>query len=191
MLLTAAEAAKHIKESEYSKRTQAGIDLSAMTIKKYVGEKLPMLLKDRTIIQSENYEDVLKIQIDGYKGWYLQPGVYSVTFNEGISVPSDAQAKVTNRSSIYRIGNAIESPWWDAGFACDNMNTTMIVHSSFFVEENARLAQVVFWRMESEAAELYNGQWKGLSGATHVEVTGSVTPTPEEEEQNFQTVSIY
>jgi deoxycytidine triphosphate deaminase len=73
--------------------------------------------------------------IEDADGWYLSKGVYSLTFNEGINVPKNAQAKVTHRSSIYRVGNVIESPWWDAGFFCDNMNTTMIVKTPMFVEK--------------------------------------------------------
>jgi deoxycytidine triphosphate deaminase len=153
-----------LKLSEFSKLTQAGVDLSVFKIEVIL--KGGSVLKDKTIIDKENYEQLPLEYKDGGKliGWTLKPGVYSCTFNEGINVPSNSQAKVTHRSSIYRMGNIIESPWWDAGFHCDNMNSTLIVHTEMFVEQNARLAQVVFHEM-TETQKLYNGQWQGSSTA--------------------------
>lgn len=167
-MLNAEQIKSYIKLSEYSKLTQAGVDLSVFKIE--VVLKGGEILRDKTIINKENYEELPleERQIPGIKetvkGWVLKPGVYSCTFNEGITVPNNAQAKVTHRSSIYRMGNIIESPWWDAGFYCDNMNTTLIVNTEMFVEQNARLAQVVFHEM-TETKDLYNGQWNGVSSA--------------------------
>jgi deoxycytidine triphosphate deaminase len=44
------------------------------------------------------------------------------------------------------------------------MNTTMIVNSVIIIEKNARVAQIVFWRVE-EVGETYDGQWQGLNTA--------------------------
>lgn len=165
MMLNAEQIKQYIKTSEYSKYTQAGVDLSVFKIE--VVLKGGSVLKDKTIIDKENYEELpLERMKDNpmINGWYLQPGVYSCTFNEGIKVPNNAQAKITHRSSIYRMGNIIESPWWDAGFHCDNMNSTLIVNTEMFVEQNARLAQVIFHEM-TETKDLYNGQWQGSSTA--------------------------
>jgi len=173
-MLNSTQAAEFIIESDYSKRTQAGIDLSVYKIEKVgpVTNNVPLILKDKTIIDKSLYVQMLTestVQMeDGSitSGWLLAPGVYSVSFNEGIKVPADCMAKITHRSSLYRIGNIIESPWWDPGFECENMNTTLIVNTPMFIEPNARLAQIVFYRMEKKAEELYNGQWQGLSSAT-------------------------
>jgi deoxycytidine triphosphate deaminase len=156
-----------MKMSPYAKLTQAGVDLSAMKIEKIDSKKSNVrILKDKTEINPEMYEELRTVTHNEITGWFLSKGIYSVTFNEGITVPRNAQAKVTHRSSIYRIGNTIESPWWDAGFYCDNMNSTMVVSTPMFVEQNARLAQVVFHEMYPPK-ELYQGQWQGLSSATH------------------------
>jgi deoxycytidine triphosphate deaminase len=172
MLFNATLAAQCVILSEYSKLTQAGVDLSAQKIEFINPKKSKVqILTDKTTINQEMYEEMMMVAFQTEdnkmnKGWHLSKGVYSVTFNEGINVPKNAQAKVTHRSSIYRIGNIIESPWWDAGFGCENMNTTLIVNTPMFVEKNARLAQVVFYEMP-EPKELYSGQWQGLSSATH------------------------
>lgn len=170
MLLNSDQIKEYIKISPYSKFTQAGVDLSVNKIE--VVLKGGVVLTDETIIDKNNYEEVptqilnikTKNGIEERECWNLTPGIYSCTFNEGINVPPNAQAKVTHRSSIYRQGNIIESPWWDAGFFCDNMNSTLIVINHMIVEKNARLAQVVFHSM-LPPSELYNGQWQGKSTA--------------------------
>lgn len=169
MLFNSTLTEQCVKISEYSKLTQAGVDLSVKKIERINSTKgFPHILKDKTVIPKEMYMELATTTLNEAEGWHLSSGVYSVTFNEGITVPKNAQAKVTHRSSIYRVGNQIESPWWDAGFFCDNMNTTLIVTVPMFVEKNARLAQVVFHEMY-EPKELYGGsgsQWQGLSSAT-------------------------
>ena len=167
MLLNAEQISTFIKESATSKRAQVGIDLSVKSIEKIKNREMesliPTIYKDRTDIPSKIYNSMLVE--DGF--YDLYPGVYSVTFNEGISIPNNHTAFVIHRSSLYRIGNIIMSPVWDPGFACDNMNTTLIVNTPMRVEEGARLAQVIFH--ENYTAEAYDGQWQGLSGATHKE----------------------
>jgi dUTP pyrophosphatase len=159
MLFNGTQVSEHVKMSEFSKVTQAGVDLSVMKIEVVLDGGT--VLKDKTIINANNYETLNPDDDDIYS---LPPGVYSVTFNEGVTIPRNAQGKVTHRSSIYRMGNIIESPWWDAGFFCDNMNTTLIVTLPMKVEQNARLAQIVMHEMP-EPKELYNGQWQGKSTA--------------------------
>ena len=166
MLLNANQISNFIKESATSKRAQVGIDLSVKSIQRVncaFNPNIPVIYKGKTDIPSNLYKDVLAT--DGF--YDLYPSVYSVTFNEGISIPANHTAFVIHRSSLYRIGNIIMSPVWDPGFACDNMNTTLIVNTPMRVEEGARLAQVIFH--ENYDAEKYDGQWQGLSGATHKE----------------------
>jgi deoxycytidine triphosphate deaminase len=165
MLLNSNQISEFITESEFSKRAQNGIDLSVQKIESIdVGS---VVYKDKTHIDPNGYESVPLRTIDGKQCWVLEKGVYSVTFNEGIKVPADCAAKITHRSSLYRTGTIIESPWWDPGFYCDTMNTTMIVTNKIVIEQNARIAQIAFWRVE-ETGEQYGGegsQFQGLNTA--------------------------
>ena len=162
MLLNSNQISNYIKESEFSKRAQIGIDLSAAKIERIdVGS---FVYTDKTQIDPSGYVEMETINIEGRDCWRLERGVYSVTFNEGINVPVDCAAKITHRSSLYRGGTIIESPWWDPGFHCEIMNSTMIVNSSIIIEKNARIAQIAFWRVE-EVGEQYNGQFQGLNTA--------------------------
>ena len=164
MLLNSDEIKQkgYVTISEYSKFTQAGVDLSVSKIEVILGGG--KVLQDKTEIDPNNYEYLFTTKIGDREIWELSPGSYSCTFNEGISVPNNAMAKITHRSSIYRMGNIIESPWWDAGFYCEKMNTTLIVNNKMIVEKNARLAQVVFYEMPIPS-ELYTGQFQRKSSA--------------------------
>lgn len=162
MLLNSTELAKHVIESEYSKRSQIGIDLSVQKIQKI--NTRSSVFKDKTHIDPNGYQNLETINVDGKECWVLDPGTYSVTFNEGVKIPDNAAAIITHRSSLYRTGTEINSPWWDPGFFCSNMNTTMISHNGIIIEKNARLAQIAFW-VCMEPEEKYNGQFQGLSQA--------------------------
>ena len=160
MLLNSNQIANHVIESEFSKRAQIGIDLSVCKIEKIaVGS---VVYKDKTHIDPTGYYEVPTKKIDGKNCWRLEKGIYSVTFNEGIKVPANAAAKITHRSSLYRTGTIIESPWWDPGFYCDQMNTTMIVSSLIIIEKNARIGQIAFW-LVNEVGDQYDGQFQGLN----------------------------
>ena len=38
----------------------------------------------------------------------------------------------------------------------------MVVNNKIIIEENARVAQIAFWKID-EIGEQYDGQWNGLS----------------------------
>ncbi|HEX5186306.1 MAG TPA: hypothetical protein VFV86_05390 [Nitrososphaeraceae archaeon] len=158
MLLEARELSKYIELSEFSKVNQVGIDLSVQKIEKIMGGV--MVLRDKTIVKPISFSEIPKTKIDGYTGWRLESGAYALTFNEKVSVPSDATGFITSRSSIYRGGAHINSPMWDPGFTTGGnaMGTTMIVHTTIFIEENARVGQ--FYMISNPIpTETYNGQW--------------------------------
>lgn len=164
MLLNSTSISQFVTESPFSKRTQIGIDLSVRAISRVEGTS--HLYVDKTSILPDMYEtiDPKHYRENNKTGWLLTEGVYSVTFNEGVKIPENAAAIITHRSSLYRTGNSINSPWWDPGFYCENMNTTLIIRNPVFIEQNARLAQITFWKCE-KPEELYDGQFQGASHA--------------------------
>lgn len=162
MLLNSNQVSGLVKESQFSKRTQIGIDLSVKNIQEVITKSV--VYTDKTHIDPAGYIDVPLVNIDGKECWDLEPGVYSVTFNEGVTIPDNCAAIIIHRSSLYRTGTFINSPWWDPGYFCDNMNTTMVVPNGIIIEKNARLAQIAFWEC-NKVDELYDGQWQGLSTA--------------------------
>ena len=157
MLLNSTAVAESITESDYSKRTQIGIDLSVSKVEKIInGGKV---LKNGTEIDPESYVELPTKVVDGIEGWDLFPGAYSLEFNEGVNIPENATGFILQRSSLYRMGNSICSPVWDSGFQTNKMGTTLIVNNHMFVEKNARVAQF-FLHENFPVEELYNGQWQ-------------------------------
>ena len=158
MLKTGKEIAeKHVVMSEHAKINQVGIDLSVTKIEKILGGI--MVLKDKTVVAPESFQEVSTINVDGHDVWRLEPGSYALTFNEGISIPEDGTAFIQSRSSIYRGGSLISSPVWDPGFKTEVMGTTMIVTEVIMIEKNARVGQL-FMHENHIPHELYDGQFQ-------------------------------
>jgi deoxycytidine triphosphate deaminase len=151
-------------EHAQGKPAQVGFDLTLKQVNA-VGHqhqhdtnfKIGKVLKDKTELTT--YRPYGLINLDGVSGWLLYEGVYDITFNEGCKIPSNRVAFIKQRSSLYRNGAIINSPVFDPGFETEFMGTLMYVHTTLFIEENARVAQIYFH--ECEAAELYDGQWQG------------------------------
>jgi len=164
MILNSKSVANHIKESDFSKRTQIGIDLSVCKIEKItVGGEVYI---DETIINPEFYFEVETFMCpkgstgeDDRECWELMPGSYSLTFNEGVEVPPNCTGFILQRSSLYRMGNQICSPVWDPGFKTDRMGTTLVVNNRMIIEKNARVAQF-FLHESAPVEELYDGQFQ-------------------------------
>jgi deoxycytidine triphosphate deaminase len=160
MLLSGKNIEQHLVTSEFSKTNQVGIDLSVKKIEKIF--KGGQVLKDRTVIDSKNYYEILPTEDrEGRIIWRLIEGAYALTFNEKVTIPPNYTGFIVSRSSIYRMGSHVNSPIWDPGFTTgdNDMGTTMIVHVPIEIEKDARVAQ--FYMMSNEMVdELYNGQFQ-------------------------------
>ena len=99
---------------------------------------------------------------DGSKnlGWKLSPGYYEVMFDEGCDIPADCAMYFKTRSSGIRCGIEVRSGLFDPGFKTEHMGAFIKVELPVFIEEHARIAQVII-DSSSEAENLYNGQWQG------------------------------
>jgi deoxycytidine triphosphate deaminase len=150
-------------EHTKGKPAQVGYDLSIKNINKVGGRsgfndyKIGKVLKDKT--ELTNYTHQPLTEMDGCKGYFLLPGIYDITFNEGCVIPENRVAFIKQRSSLYRNGAIINSPVFDPGFETEFMGTLMYIHEAIFIEQDARVAQIYFH--ECEPTELYSGQWQG------------------------------
>lgn len=161
MLANGQKVSSHLTLSEYSKVNQVGVDLSVKKVEWI--RRGGKILKDKTELNPERYVEVeLTKDNEGRDIWTLAPGVYALTFNEGVSIPADHTGFIVSRSSIYRMGAHINSPIWDPGFTTgeNEMGTTMVVHTSIELEQNARVGQFYMVSNE-EVTDLYDGQFQG------------------------------
>jgi deoxycytidine triphosphate deaminase len=144
-------------EHTQGKPAQVGYDLSIKAVNKVDSDKkMGKILKDKTLLA--HYEPMNLLNLEGYEGWILHPGVYDIMFHEGCNIPNNRVAFIKQRSSLYRNGVIINSPVFDPGFKTDNMGTFMYIHESVFIEKDSRVAQIYFH--ECDSAEMYNGQWQ-------------------------------
>lgn len=93
----------------------------------------------------------------------LPSGVYLVNLNELVSIPKDKIGFAIPRSSLLRMGVTLGTAVWDPGYV-GHGQVLLEVHNSFglTMRKNARILQLVFADLESEAVQLYNGVYQGV-----------------------------
>jgi dUTP pyrophosphatase len=136
---------------------QNGFDLTAHDVFRFSGAgKLDFSNKERVIPECEpvEFKDM----------WaHLEQGAYKVKTNEAVHLPKDVIAFAQSRSSLLRMGCHTASGFWDAGF--EGKSEFLLVVSNplgLNLKQNARVAQIVFIRLNSEADKGYAGKFKGL-----------------------------
>jgi len=95
------------------------------------------------------------------EGWIdLAKGSYKIVFNEVVNIPRGVAAIALPRSSLLRCGATIETAVWDAGYR-GRSESLMVVHNEagFRVKRNARVLQLLFFRLSSEV-EGYSGAYQ-------------------------------
>tara|TARA_R110002126_G_scaffold133211_1_gene277179 strand:- start:1362 stop:1844 length:483 start_codon:yes stop_codon:yes gene_type:complete len=155
MLLNADSVASLLNTRDKGKKAQVGYDLTLKTVNKVSGG---IVMKDGTDISP--YEEVmLNINDAGKFLWQLEPGTYSLTFEQGCKLDSEHTAFIRHRSSILRSGGIITSGVYDPGFEVDEMGAMLIVTETLLIEKGARVAQIIM--IKNEKAMLYDGQFQG------------------------------
>jgi dUTP pyrophosphatase len=92
---------------------------------------------------------------------HLQPGVYLITYNEIVHLPKDIMALGRPRSSLYRCGVGVGMAVWDAGYHGRSQSMLVVYNpGGFRVQQNARVAQLVFMEMTGDAKG-YSGIYQG------------------------------
>ena len=98
----------------------------------------------------------------GPDGWLrLEPGPFLVTFNEVVNLPLDIMALGRPRSSLLRSGAGVHTAVWDAGYRGRSQALLVVYHpDGYRVQRDARLIQLVFFRMETAASRGYQGRFQ-------------------------------
>lgn len=86
---------------------------------------------------------------------------YLVTFNEVFNLPPNVMALVFQRSTLSRMGAAMHTAVWDAGYHGSgqvflNVSNPMGIS----IEPETRVAQMVFFELDQMTEELYQGQYQ-------------------------------
>ena len=154
MLLNAYEVEKLLQTNNKGAKAQVGYDLTLKGVKKINGG---VVMADKTSVN--DYTEILPIQNANDKLIYkLEPGTYSLTFEQGIKLPTNRTAFIRHRSSILRCGGIITSGVYDSGFEVDEMGGVLVTTQPIIIEKGARVAQIIVF--ENYEADAYNGQWQ-------------------------------
>ena len=97
------------------------------------------------------------------EGWLsLPPGAYLVTFNELVNLPLGLMALGRPRSSLLRNGVALHTAVWDAGYRGRSQSLLTVHHlGGFRLQRDARVAQLVFFRLATPPEQGYRGRYQG------------------------------
>ncbi len=92
----------------------------------------------------------------------LAPGCYKVIFNEHVKIPSDAAGFAYPRSSLTRCGAMLGLAVWDPGYQGRSEALLIIANpAGLRLKKNAKIAQITFSTLTSEAKTLYSGIYQG------------------------------
>jgi dUTP pyrophosphatase len=91
----------------------------------------------------------------------LAPGPYLITLNEVVNLPLDLMALGKPRSSLLRSGVAVHTAVWDAGYQGRSQALLVVYHPrGFDISRDARVMQMVFFRLEQAVEEGYRGRFQ-------------------------------
>jgi deoxycytidine triphosphate deaminase len=156
MLLNSDQVEKFLQTNNKGAKAQVGYDLTLKSVKMIINGGAVMV--DKTII--EQYHEVMPTKNTLGKFIYkLDPGTYSLTFEQGVKLDTKSTAFIRHRSSILRCGGIITSGIYDSGFEVEEMGAVLIATKPIIIEKGARVAQIYIF--ENYEAEAYNGNFMG------------------------------
>jgi dUTP pyrophosphatase len=122
------------------------------------------LLKTTGQVAISNTERVVSelspLEFDGTGFINLESGIYSITYNEIVHLPNNVMALARPRSSLLRCGVTVGTAVWDAGYSGRSESLLTVYHpEGFRVQKNARIVQLVFFRL-TEDTEGYSGKYQ-------------------------------
>ena len=154
MLNNADQVEQLLQTNGKGAKAQVGYDLTLKDVKRIKGGSV---LQDATLVNE--YAQVPTTTQNGREVFILPAGEYSLTFEQGVKLPSNKTAFIRHRSSILRCGAIITSGVYDPGFEVDEMGGVLIATQPITIEKGARVAQIIIF--DNFDAELYAGQWQG------------------------------
>ncbi|MBS3736034.1 deoxyuridine 5'-triphosphate nucleotidohydrolase [Candidatus Bipolaricaulota bacterium] len=134
-------------------RQEAGVDLTVKEIERFT--EAGRLDFDNSSRRIASGEDISGEELEGGTS-------YRITYNEKVSVPEDAMGLVFPRSSLMRNGCHLVTAVWDPGYEGRGQGLLQVLNPRGIVlADNARVGQLVFFRLEREATEGYDGRYQG------------------------------
>lgn len=110
--------------------------------------------------QQRQLSDLAPLKFDGRDSISLMPGGYVVTYNEIVHLPKNIMGLIFPRSSLLRCGVTVHTAVWDAGYHGRGQSLLTVYNpSGIRLQKNARIVQLVFYRLTQET-EGYQGTYQ-------------------------------
>ena len=152
------KAGGHVSMHKLEEQFQpAGVDLSVQSVWAFDGAgSIDLDNKRRSLPQ---YHQIV-FMADG--SIHLGAGAYKIIFNETVSIPLDCAAMARSRSSLLRMGASVQTALWDPGYK-GRSEALLVVHNphGLTIYSDARMAQLVFIRLEKASGDAYLGKYQG------------------------------
>lgn len=110
-------------------------------------------------VRERKTPDVSEIECESVA---LKPGEYILIESlEEVRMPDDLMARILPRSSLFRMGCALETAVVDPGYRGTlTMGLSNQSNQDFMLQKNARVAQIVFETVDG-ATKKYDGKYQG------------------------------
>ena len=155
MILNADQVVNFLITNNKGAKAQVGYDITLKSLKRVNGG---VVMSNKTIVSDYNDITPLSNAMGNYI-FKIEPGTYSITFEQGIKLDNKHTAFIRHRSSLLRCGSIITSGVYDPGFEVDEMGAILLATQPIILEKGARCAQILIF--QSNSAEMYTGQFQG------------------------------
>ena len=106
----------------------------------------------------------------------LEPGTYLAILNERISLPLHIMALMQPRSSLLRSGVTVHTAVWDAGYRGRSQVMLAVLNPhGFRIGRNARIGQLVFFSLDRQLLQGYQGRYQDENLASSEARGGQIT----------------
>lgn len=106
----------------------------------------------------------------------LAPGPYLAVLNERISLPLHIMALMQPRSSLLRSGVTVHTAVWDAGYRGRSQVMLAVLNPhGFRIGRNARIGQLVFFSLDRQLLQGYQGRYQDENLASSEARGGQIT----------------
>jgi dUTP pyrophosphatase len=137
-----------------------GIDVRLERVQRLTS---PALLGAADGVREPSAREDVKADADGW--WDLHAGVYVIGYRERVNLPADLMALSRPRSSLLRSGVAVHGAIWDAGYSGRGEGLLAVMNPrGYRIQRDARVVQLVFYRLSRPTGEGYAGRYQGETG---------------------------
>lgn len=152
----------HAEPALVSDLPDAAVQIQPCGLDVTLGAVFQLTEAGRLGVDDRHVPDRVPLGFD-FWGWlHLPPGSYMVQLNEVVRLPLDVMALGRPRSSLLRCGATLHTAVWDPGYQGRSECLLLVDNpAGLELQKDARIMQLVFFRLEQATARGYAGRYQG------------------------------